>query len=138
MIREIHGKTYGKGKYAVNLEIFDTQGSGLVVFASGGEFPHLGGVALASPGIELHGGILSSCDLWTMTVPGHKDAELARNIAKKLCKATGESVSVSVGIHTDHATNEEIKVLCDNAMMAADLFLEEYLKTGRVLKKELV
>ncbi|MGC6174419.1 hypothetical protein [Lacrimispora sp. 38-1] len=121
-------KTWGSGKYAVNLSVHVTKGNGLAVFISGGEKPHLGGVALASPGVPLDGQQLSSCDLWTLTVPGHKDAQLAQRIAKKLCIAAGEPVSVSLGVHVEHATAEEIKLLCENVEAAADLFLKEYLE----------
>lgn len=121
-------KIYGVGKYAVSMSVHITTGNGLAVFISGGERPHLGGVALASPGAEIDGEQLSSCDLWTLTVPGHKDAQLAQKIAKKLCTALGEPVSVSLGVHIEHATMDEIKLLCDNVEAAADLFLKEYLK----------
>nr|WP_314463908.1 hypothetical protein [uncultured Clostridium sp.] len=121
-------KTWGAGKYAVNLSVHVTKGNGLAVFISGGEKPHLGGVALASPGVQIDGQQLSSCDLWTLTVPGHKDAQLAQKIAKKLCIAAGEPVSVSLGVHVEHATAEDIKLLCENVEAAADLFLKEYLE----------
>ncbi len=120
--------TCGAGKYAVSMSVHVTTGNGLAVFISGGERPHLGGVALASPSTEIDGQQLSSCDLWTLTVPGHKDAQLAQKIAKKLCTALGEPVSVSLGVHVEHATMDDIKLLCDNVEAAADLFLKEYHK----------
>jgi len=121
-------KIYGAGKYKVSMSVHITTGNGLAVFISGGERPHLGGVALASPDAVIDGQQLSSCDLWTLTVPGHKDAQLAQKIAKKLCTALGEPVSVSLGVHVEHATMDDIKLLCDNVEAAADLFLKEYHK----------
>ena len=121
---------YGEGKYAVCMEVHETNGAGLVAFVYGGEFPHLGGVVLATPGRILHGSILSHCDIWSMTVPGHKDANLAQALAKKLCMATNEAVSVSLGIHIENASGEEIKTVCNNAEAAADLFLEAYHEKG--------
>lgn len=121
-------KTCGAGKYTVNLSAHVTKGNGLAVFISGGEKSHLGGVALASPSVQIDGQQLSSCDLWTLTIPGHKDAQLAQRIAKKLCIATEEPVSVSLGVHVEHATAEDIKLLCENVESAADLFLKEYLE----------
>jgi hypothetical protein len=120
-------ETYGNGKYIVNISIHDTNGSGLAMFVRGGDKPHLGGVALASPGIEIHGKTLSSCDLWTITVPGHKDAELAQKIAKKVCNASGEPVSVSLGIHIENATAEDIELICNNVDAAVDVILKKYL-----------
>lgn len=121
-------KTFGAGKYRINLTAHITNGSGLAVIIDGGERAHLGGVALASPGVKIDGQQLSNCDLWTLTVPGHKDAQLAEKIAKKLCLETGEPVSVSLGVHVEHATAKDINHLCKNVEAAADLFLKEYLK----------
>ncbi|MDF2887551.1 MAG: hypothetical protein K0R23_1936 [Lacrimispora sp.] len=123
-------KTCGTGKYTVNISVHVTNGNGLSVFISGGEKPHLGGVALASPGAIIDGQQLSSCDLWTLTIPGHKDSQLAQKIAKKLCTAAREAVSVSLGIHVEHATAQEIKLLSDNVEAATDLFLKEYLENN--------
>ena len=120
-------ETYGNGKYIVNISVHDTNGAGLAVFVRGGDKPHLGGVALASPGIEMHGRTLSKCDLWTITVPGHKDAEFAQRIAKKICIASGEPVSVSLGIHVENATPEEIELICTNVDEGVDVFLQKYL-----------
>ena len=120
-------ETYGNGKYIVNISVHDTNGAGLAVVVRGGDKPLLGGVALASPGIEMHGRTLSKCDLWTITVPGHKDAELAQSIAKKICIASGEPVSVSLGIHVENATSEEIKLICANVDAGVDVFLQKYL-----------
>ena len=80
----------------------------------------MGGQALASPGPLLHGARLSRADLWVATVPGHKDAEVAAAVARRLCIATGEAVSVAAGIHIDDATPEQIEVLRRNCLEAAD------------------
>lgn len=118
---------YGSGKYRIQLEAHFTDGHGMTVFIIGGELPHLGGVALAVPGTVLHGKKLSSCDLWTLTVPGHKDVELAQKIAKIVCLATKEPISVSAGIHVDKASGKEVELLYNNSIKTVDLFLEEYL-----------
>lgn len=121
-------KNFGAGKHRINLTAHVTNGNGLAIIIDGGERAHLGGVALASPGVKIDGQQLSNCDLWTLTVPGHKDAQLAEKIAKKLCLETGEPVSVSLGVHVEHATVQDINLLCENVEAAADLFLKEYLK----------
>lgn len=125
-------KSYGSGKFRIRLDAFSTAGHGLTVVITGGESGHLGGAALANPGIAVHGKILSHCDLWTLTVPGHKDAELAQKVAKTICTSTEEPTLVSAGIHVENASKEEIKLLCDNCMKAVDSFLNEYCgeKTG--------
>lgn len=84
-------KIYGDGKYTISMSVHITTGNGLAVFISGGERPHLGGVALASPGAEIDGEQLSSCDLWTLTVPGHKDAQLAQKNSEEALHCAGRA-----------------------------------------------
>ena len=118
--------TQGEGRYQVRLRALATGGNGLVVFITGGERPHLGGTALAA--LPPQGcGDLSHCDTWDITLPGHKDKELARGIARKICLATGEPVSVNVGIHTDNASGEEILYLCRQAEELAERFISQYI-----------
>ena len=122
----------GDGKYSMRLRAFGTDGNGLVVFLTGGEKPHLGGVSLAAiPSAD--NAELSNCDTWDVTLPGHKDKELARNIARQICLATGEPVSVSAGIHIDNASGEDIK--CFGRM--AEEITEKFIKQYKVIKKEI-
>ncbi len=114
----------GEGKLRVTCQLVGTNGQGLVAFVFGGELPHVGGQALASPGPQLQGAQLSRCDLWVSTVPGHKDAEVAFAIARELCLTTGEPVSVTAGIHVDSASLDEITVLGANALAAARAALD--------------
>lgn len=118
--------TVGEAALAVTCELRSTDGHGFACFVYGGTLPHVGGHALASPGPMLHGEQLSHCDLWVATVPGHKDAEAARAVARRLCLATGEAVSVAAGIHVDHATSEQIEELYHNCLAAADAALAAY------------
>lgn len=117
--------TEGEGRYQLRLRALETGGRGLVIFLTGGELPHLGGVVLAAvPSAEK--AALSHCDTWELTLPGHKDKELAGRIARKLCLALQEPVSVSVGIHIEDAMPEEIALLCEEAEQIADRFICEY------------
>ena len=117
----------GSGKFKIKLDIHTTKGNGLSGFLSGGELPHLGGTVLVTPGILLHGEVLSSCDEWLVTVPGHKDTGIAQLVAKKICIAAKEPVSISAGVHVDKANHDDIKILWDNCSFAADLFIDKYL-----------
>ena len=119
--------TAGEGRYQLRIRALETGGNGLVVFLTGGERPHLGGVALACvPSADNAG--LSHCDTWELTLPGHKDKELAARLARKLCLALREPVSVNVGIHIDKAGPEEIALLCEQAEEITDRFIREYLE----------
>jgi len=114
----------GEGDLRVTLSVTDTDGQGLVCFLYGGTLPHVGGHALASPGPLLHGAQLSRADLWVTTVPGHKDADAAAAVARRLCIATGQPVSVTAGIHVDNATGDEVKALYQRCLDAADAALD--------------
>lgn len=116
----------GEGRFSVTCELRSTDGNGLACFVYGGELPHVGGHALASPGPKLHGEQLSHCDVWTATVPGHKDAEAAAAVARLVCLATGEAVSCAAGIHVDHASPEQIKILLANSTTAAQAAVDAY------------
>ena len=110
----------GERPLEVTLDVISTSGEGLACFLHGGTLPHVGGQALASPGPQLHGMQLSRCDLWMATVPGHKDAEAAAAVARRLCIACGEPVSVTAGIHVDDATPEQVQTLFDNCLAVAE------------------
>ncbi|MNC61232.1 hypothetical protein D3C75_1111630 [compost metagenome] len=44
-------------------------------------------------------------------LPGHKEAELARELADTACRRLGKTVTVVAGIHIDHATPAEIRAM---------------------------
>lgn len=56
-------------------------------------------------------------------LPGHKEAELARELAAHASSRLGRTVTVIAGIHIDHATPAEIRVMVDHtrALFQAEL-----------------
>lgn len=120
----------GNGKYRITLDVYSTDGHGLSGFLHGGTLSHVGGVALVTPGALVDGKKLSSCDEWTITVPGHKDFAAANAVAKKICLAVNEPVAICCGIHIDNAGSEDVKILMDNCSTAADMFIEQYCREG--------
>lgn len=126
--RRVVQETFGEGVYQVSLQAFITEGKGICAFLSGGESPHNGGVVLAVPNkmdANIYDGSLTA-DIWSSTVPGHKDTEIATKIAKKLAVETQEVISLTCGIHIDHATKEDIKILCDNCVHVVERWIEVY------------
>lgn len=116
--------TVGEGRLKVTCQLTTTDGQGLVAFVYGGERPHVGGQALAAPAAPIGERRLSSCDLWSATVPGHLDVEVAAAVARRLCLDAHEVVSCTVGIHVDGASAAEIDRLCSSALEAAQAALE--------------
>ncbi|NMC77927.1 MAG: hypothetical protein GYA59_01085 [Chloroflexi bacterium] len=110
----------GSGKHQIELTVVDTP-NGFACVLTGGEAPHIGGVALASPRPSLTGEG-HSADLWLATIPGHKDMYLAGEVAQALCARLNAVVSVSCGIHIDHATADDLRIIKENSLKAAQAF----------------
>lgn len=74
-------------------------GQDLCVTLTGGDREHLGAVALARPDAELCG----------LTVPGHREQELACEVAELLASRLQVTVCVACGIHLDQILKFEIE-----------------------------
>lgn len=97
-----------------------------ITFA-GGEVPHIGAAALAVPRNSLAdpGKISSSASV--LCVIGHKDDQLARDTALDLAAAFETTVSVTVGLHIDHADTRDIKLLLTNFREVVSKMKEQFL-----------
>jgi len=115
----------GDGKHHVWLQLWQTE-DGWIGSLTGGEKPHVGGVVLAVPRPSLSGSG-SSCDIWPITVPGHLDNEAGMPIAKNLCLKLGVPISLTCGIHIDHASAEDISLVKKNCQTALEEFFKIFL-----------
>ncbi|EGO62824.1 hypothetical protein [Acetonema longum] len=99
--------TVGSLPYAVTAAI-TLCGKDAAVVIGGGEVPHVGAAALAlpRPSLKNHGGISATASV--LCVTGHKEDLLARAAALRLASRLNTSVLVSVGLHLDHATPDDI------------------------------
>lgn len=91
-------------------------GDDWLILLTGGERPHLGASAIAWN----HAG---SVETRVLTVPGHREDELARAYAETCCRVLGSTVQVSCGIHIDHADKGEIFRLVQMAQQLTERFL---------------
>ncbi|MBP3729839.1 MAG: hypothetical protein J6I40_00030 [Mailhella sp.] len=106
----------GKGLHAVTIQAFFL-GKDMLVSVTGGSSPHIGATALASPcavsaGIRAYASVLSA--------PGHRDDIAAHQMALRLCKILGCTVCMTVGMHIDNASSEDIDILLGNADAAME------------------
>ena len=118
-VREIEGTS----PYTVWADIFEV-GDDIQIIVGGGHRPHVGAVALAEPEIAKHpvtGEIItnadakeSSCKITAISAQGHKEKEVAIAFAEEFCREFNVNVSVTVGIHIDDATIEEINIFKEN------------------------
>ena len=97
----------GIGAYALEATVI-TCGNDVVVVIGGGEAPHIGASAIASPRPSLKNDGTISATASVFCVMGHKDDMLARKAAIVLASALNTTVLVSVGLHIDDATTEDI------------------------------
>lgn len=104
-------KHIGIGRCKVSIIIYNT-GEGIQVVLTGGELPHIGGIVLAVPrkSLDIKKTAVSS-DFYILPLPGHKDVEAARVVAKILVEKLGVPVVVTAGIHSENMTPSEIELV---------------------------
>lgn len=117
---------YGEGRCQISLVLWDT-GNGLNGLLTGGEQPHIGGVALAVPRPSLSGQGWSS-DLYLTPVPRHKDIELAGPLADQLARLIQHPVAISAGVHSDGLSGTELQQIQDNFQQLMALALQSFQK----------
>lgn len=76
------------------------QGGDRIVAVSGGDAPHIGAVAVAADGMLL-----------SREREGHREGELAAEIAERASERLGCCVCATCGIHYDGITREEISAV---------------------------
>ena len=93
-------------------------GKDLCITLSGGDREHIGAVALSQPraSLETEGGTSATTSI--LTLCGHKEDLLARDIASQVAARTGAVTCVACGIHVDQIRPEE---LADIQEMAGEL-----------------
>ncbi len=95
--RVVHVLSLTDGPFTLVADWTATE-SGLVVTLVGGH-THVGAVALATPRPSLrdHGKLSATSSV--LTLPGHKDDNLARTVSERLAAALGQPITVSAGVH---------------------------------------
>jgi hypothetical protein len=83
-------------------------GADLSVTLTGGERPHIGAVAVSQPRPSLKNADETSASTSVITLLGHKENQVACDVAKELAVKTKGTVSVACGIHLDDITEDEI------------------------------
>lgn len=116
---EIKKYQYSAGRTGVLIICINSDKS-LNISIYGGESPHIGAVVMALPRDSLRGNGMSSSDCFILPVPGHKDYLVASKVAHEVASRTHMVTVVSVGIHNENITQQEITaILCnvDNSIM---------------------
>lgn len=95
-------------------------GEDLLLAIGGGEQPHIGAVATAVPRPSLKGDGARSASVSVHCLTGHKEDQLARDIALELAKQTGRTAVVTAGLHIDDANGRDIARLEENSRVLLD------------------
>jgi hypothetical protein len=94
------------GRHTIYLHV-EPIGNDLLVAIYGGDEHHIGGVSVAYP-TKSHYRNATTTSVNNITLPGHKDYIVSNSAAERICKTLERSVVVTVGIHYDAATSDEI------------------------------
>jgi hypothetical protein len=111
-----------RGRVALRLTCV-ALGRDLAVTLSGGDRPHIGAVAVSQPRPSLREGGPRSASTSVITLPAHKEDDLARAVAARFAAALDAVVTVACGIHMDVIRPEEFK----DVQELADQLVEEAL-----------
>jgi len=104
----------GKGRTRVHATALPMN-YGVVICICGG-ISHIGAVAIAVPCSSLDRdkkGTRVTSSVYTLV--GHKDDIIARSAAETVARKLNQVTTVTVGIHVDNATREEIRALISNS-----------------------
>lgn len=86
-------------------------GKDLCVVICGGDFPHLGAMAVAQARASLADPTRVSSSASVITLIGHKEDALAKDVADKVCIQLNKNVVTCCGIHLDNVSDDEIKLV---------------------------
>jgi len=105
-------------------------GDDLFVIISGGDKPHIGAISLVAKTPSIKNQFKDTFTNSVITVPGHKETDLAYFAAQKLAKDFKTTVVVSIGIHVEGITDDMIKQINDAVVELVDTLrieLQEHL-----------
>jgi len=112
----------GTGRHRIWGAVLAVPG-GLCLQLFGGDAPHVGAVGVSVPRPGGRRGSRGAASTSVITLPGHREDELAQPIAAELARALGRAAVVVAGIHLEAATARDVAALVQNARRAARLAL---------------
>lgn len=111
-------------------------GNDLVVTIGGGTHHHTGAVAIACWHPKIRKPEVMESTVSVLTVQGHKEGELARELAFMLAEGLQTTVTVNIGIHIDHANAEDILTLSHNTHQLVHSIIHDITINKRMLPSQ--
>jgi hypothetical protein len=106
--------TAQRGRVALRM-VCVPMGRDLAVTLCGGDRAHIGAVAVAQARASLRPGGGTSASTSVITLPGHKEDDLARTLAARFAAQLDAVVSVACGIHMDAIGQGELEDILELA-----------------------
>ena len=124
----------GEGSYCVSLKAFVLT-NGIIVHITGGDEPHIGGVAVGLPRPSTQDPSRVTANVSVISILGHKDDELARPIADRLVRELNSIIVVIAGVHIHQASQTDIDKIINNVNVTVEKFLAQ-IKLRKAEKEE--
>ncbi len=124
MTSTLLGVSAGDDKFKVWGKAF-LLGKDVVLVIGGGDTPHIGCVALALPRKSRKGKSAVRTTSSVLNLLGHKDEEIVRVVAERVCVSINKPVVCVGGIHVENADSSDIELIVENGMKVAERLAEE-------------
>jgi len=99
-------------------------GEDICLALSGGDQEHIGAVAMAQPRPSLADPAQTSATASLITLPGHKEDMLARELALQVAGTLNVAVCVICGIHIHHPASDMLEEVVAASRSLVNTFLE--------------
>jgi hypothetical protein len=106
-------------------------GDELCLTLGGGEQEHIGAVAVAQPRPSLADPARTSATASVITLPGHKEDLLVRELALKVASTLNVAACVVCGIHMRHPTPAMLEKMVAASHGLVDAFLAQMQNTAK-------
>ena len=116
-------ETHG-GKYDLQAHVRSV-GSDFLVAIWGGEMPHIGAVAIAQSRTSLKTSKRISSTGSVISILGHKEGDIAKEVAEKLSSGLKATVIVTAGMHWSNITKKGILKVEDNSKILVNMILKK-------------
>ncbi len=104
-------------------------GNEIIFIVSGGDYPHVGAVAVGIPRPSLKIPNQLSSTVSTYVFIGHKDDIIANKIAHEISKRMNKKVVVIAGIHFHHLSERDIKLVVKKSEVICQELIELFQKS---------
>ncbi|MBE3128396.1 MAG: hypothetical protein IMZ60_01825 [Actinobacteria bacterium] len=104
-------------------------GNDLIFIVSGGDLPHIGAISVGIPRPSLKNPDQLSSTISTYVFTGHKDNIIGNKIADEISKRTEKKVVVLAGIHFNHLSERDIKLVVKKSEVICRELIELFQKS---------